>query len=249
MPFEPQYRPLRNSNQLKAEFNHLLVRIHRILSKLSNWEESLEGCKDICSYMETSGNANTPLFSKSSFNNCKNFKQFFDIIRQHISWDEHYILSEIIDECGSGEAEEEFTKYKRKMAVSKGLEIISSTESDPPSGFNKFIVVIDRPYKTLTIDKYEEIKKFIFDHLDVYRYVTDEYIRVLFGSLHLEWHVTTQAIHYMIKMACKRRALFTKNYYVFMQIGKEIIIDIHAEQTLVSLHVRPYMDYENNFSD
>ena len=187
--------------------------------------------------MEINSNTNTPLFSKSAIDNCKNFRQFFDIIRRHISWEEPYILSEIIDDCGSVEAEDELTQYRRKMAVSKGLEIISSIEQDPPPGFERFIVVIDKPYKTLTVAKYEEIKKFIFDNLDVYRYVSNEYIRVLYDSLHLEWHVTTQGIPHMIKMAHKQRAVFTKNNYVFMQIGKEIIIDIHTEQTLVSLHV------------
>ena len=187
--------------------------------------------------MQASGNANTPLFSEadmSKINNCTDFKQMFGIISQHISWDEHYILNEIIDVCSSDEAEKEFTQYKRKIAISKALEIISSTESDPPPGFDKFIVIIDEPYRKLTVEKYEEIKKFIFDNLDIYRYVSSGYIRVLFNSLHLEWHVTTQATPYMIKMALKRRAVFTKNCYVFMQIEKEIIISMRTEETLVS---------------
>ena len=241
MPSEPQYRPLLTTDQLRAEFNHLLMRIRHILSQSSNKEESLERCIEICSYMVTSDNGSTPLFStekRSAIDNCKDFRQFFDIIRQHISWDKPFILNEIIDECGSVEAEDEFTQYKRKMAVSKGLEIISSTESDPPPGFDKFIVVIDKPYKKLTVDKYEEVKKFIFDNLDVYHYVANEYIRVLFDSLHLEWHVTMQAIPHMIKMACQRKAIFKKNNYIFMQIGKETIIDMRSEQIIVSLHIR-----------
>ena len=238
MPSEPQYRPLLALDRLKAEFDHLLVRIRRILSQCSNWKENLEGCKEICSFMETSGNSGTLLLNtekKSAIDNCRDFRQFFDIMRHYISWDAHSILIEIIDECKSVEAEEEFNQYKRKMAVSKALEIISSTKSDPPPGFDKFIVIIDKPYRKLTADKYEEIKKFIFDNLDVYHYVANGYIRVLFDSLHLEWHVTTQAIPHMIKMAHKRRVVFIRNFYVFMQIGKEIIIDMHTEQTGVSL--------------
>lgn len=191
--------------------------------------------------METSGNSGTSLLStekKSAIDNCSDFKEFFNIMHQYISWDAYFILSEIIDECKSVEAEEEFDKYKKKMAVSKALEIISSTKSDPPPGFDKFIVIIDKPYSKLTVGKYEEFKKFIFVNLDVHRYVANEYIRVLFNSLHLEWHVTTQAIPHMIEMAYKQRAVFIRNYYVFMKIGKEIIIDdMYTEQTLVSLHV------------
>ena len=74
--------------------------------------------------MKANDNTNTPLFSeekKSEINSCKDFKQLFDIVNQHLSWDEHSILSEIIDECGSDEADEEFKQYKRKMALSKAL--------------------------------------------------------------------------------------------------------------------------------
>ena len=246
VPSKSQYRPLLTLDQLKAEFNHLLMRIRRILSQSSNWEENLERCKEICCYMKTNGSTSTPLFSISAIDNCRDFRQFFAIIREHISWDAHSILSEIIDECGSVEAEAEYKQYKRKMAVSKGLEIISSTESDPPPGFDRFIVVIDKPYKKLTVDKYEEIKKFIFDNLDVYHYVANEYIRVLFDSLHLEWHVATQAILHMIKMAHERQAVFTKNCFVFMQIGKEIIIDLCNERTVVSYIYSTFMDYESS---
>ena len=238
--FRSQYHPLLTLDELKTEFSHLLMRIRRILSKSPDWEKNLEECKEFCCYLKASGNTNTPLFStekKSAIDNCRDFREFFNILSQHISWDEHSILSEIIRVSDSEEAEQEFNQYRRKMAISKALEIISSTESNLPSGFKKFIVVIDKSYQKLTIDEYEEIKKFIFDNLDVYPYVATGYIRVLFDSLHLEWHVTSQAIAHMIKMAHQRRAVFTKNYYVFMQIGKEKIIDVHAEQIIVSLHV------------
>ena len=234
VPSEPTLLTL---DQLKTEFSHLLMRIRHILSQSSDRDRNLEACKEFCSYLKASGNANVPLFSKemkSAIDNCRDFRQFFDIISQHISWDGPFILSEIIDECGSVEAEEEFKKYKRKMAVSKALEIISSIESNPPPGFERFIVIIDKPYRKLTVDKYEEIKKFIFDNLDINSYVATGYIRVLFDSLHLEWHVTTQATPHMIKMAIEQREVFTKNCYVFIQIGKEIIIDVRTEQTVVS---------------
>ena len=229
--------PLLTLDQLMTEFSHLLMRICRILSQSSDWKKNLEACKEFCSYLKVSGSDNTPLFGiekKTAVDNCTDFRQFFGIVSQHISWDEHSILSEIIDECGSAEAEKELTQCKRKIAISKAMEIISSTESDPPLGFDKFIAIIDRPYRKLTVDEYEEIKKFIFKNLDINHYVSSGYFRVFYSSLHLEWHVTTQAIPHMIKMAHKRRTVFTKNCYVFMQIGKEIIIGMHTEETSVS---------------
>ena len=234
---KPQCHPQLTLDQLKTEFCLLLVRIRCILSEASGCVGNLEVCKEFCSYLKVSGDDRTPLFGTEmicEIDNCRDFKQFFRIINQYIKWDEHSILNEIIALCSSAEAEKELTKFKRKMVISKGLEIINSTKSDPPPGFEKFCIVIDQPYKNLTVEKYEEIKKFIFSNLDVHHYVTNQYIRALLGSLHLEWHVTTQAVPHMIKMAHQRRAVFTKNYYVFMQIGKEIIINELIEQTLVS---------------
>jgi len=238
-----QKQPLLNNDLLRAEFSRLIMAIRRILSECPNWEKNLEACKELCVYLKASDNASVPLFSTekvSEINNCRDFKELFGIVNQHLSWDEHFILTEIIDECGSDEAEQEFIKYKRKMAVSKALEIISSTESIPPPGFEKFCVIIDQPYKRLTTEKYKETKAFIFNNLDTHRYVTNGYIRVLFDSLHLEWHVTIQAIPHMIKMAHEQRKFFKSNFFVFLQIGKEVIINMHTKKISVSLHLTDY---------
>ena len=116
------------------------------------------------------------------------------------------------------------------------MQIISSANGSPPTGFEKFCVIIDKPYTKLTLEKYEEIKTFIFKNLDVHRYVTNKYIRVLFDSLHLEGHVTMQAIPHMMEMAYKHQALFTKNLFIFIQIGEEIIIN-SKEEIAVNYHV------------
>ena len=227
---ELQRHPLLANDQLRAEFGRLIMTIRRILSNSPNREDNLDACKELCIYLKASGNANIPLFSPVEINNCRDFKQLFEIVNHHLSWDEHSLLNEIIDECGSDEAEQEFTKYKRKMAISKALEIISSTPSNPPPGFEKFCVIIDKSYKKLTVEKYEEIKTFIFNSLDVHRYVTTGYIRVLFGSLHLEWHVTLQAVPHMIRKAHEQQTLFKRNFFVFIQIGREVIINTQTEQ-------------------
>ena len=176
---------------------------------------------------------------KSEIDECKNFKQLFDVVGQHLSWDEYSFLCEIIDECGSVEAEQEINQYKRKMAISEALEIISSTESNPPLGFEKFCVRISKPYEKLTIIKYEQIKTFIFKNLNVNRYVTNKYIRIMFNPLHLEWHVTIQALPHMIKMAHERQAVFKNICYVFMKIGKENI-NMHTQQEAVSCSYKIY---------
>ena len=191
--------------------------------------------------MKASDSANVLLFSaekRAEITNCSDFKQLFEILNEHLSWDDHSILTEIVDECDSDEAEQEINKYKRKMAVSKALEIISSTDSNPPPGFEKFCVIIDQPYRKLTVEQYQEIKRFIFDNLDVRRFVTTGYIRVLFNSVHLEWHVTTQAVPHMIKMAHERQVVFKKSLIVFMQVGKEVIIDTHKPPSAVAVSLQ-----------
>ena len=212
--------------------------ICRILGQSPDWKSKLMACKEFCTYLKTSDNANAPLFSEERLTEIKNsedFNRFFEIVNQHLSWDEDFILTEIIDECDSDEAKQEFKKYKRKMGISKALEIISSAESSLPQGFEKFCVIIDKPYKKLTVEEYEEIKTFIFTNLDTHRYVTNKYIRVLYDSLHIEWEVTTQATPHMCKMAYDQQAVFTKNLYIFLQIGKQVIINKRIEQLSVSL--------------
>ena len=229
-------QPLQLSHdQLRAEFGRMLMTIRRILSESPKKENNLEACKELCIYLKASDSVHALLFSaekRVEVNNCSNFKQLFEILNQHLSWDELSILTQIIDECGSDEAEQEFKKYKRKMAVSKALEIISSIESNPPPGFEKFCVIIDKSYKKLTIEEYEEIKKFVFENLDTHRYVTNEYIRVLFASLHLEWHVTILATPHMIKMIYERKEFFKKSHFVFMQVGEKVIVNVYAKQTV-----------------
>ena len=103
----------------------MLMAIRRILSKSPNKEDNLEACKEFCIYFKVSDNANaSSLFSaekRAEINNCSDFRKLFEILNQHLNWDEHSILTKIIDICDSEEAEQEFDKYKKKMAVSKSF--------------------------------------------------------------------------------------------------------------------------------
>ena len=233
----PPKQPLLTDDILRTEFGRLILKLSHILEQSPNCKTNLELCKKFCVLLKASSNSKASLFTPeklTEIKRCSDFEEFFEIVNQHLSWDEYSILTHIIDECESEEAEEEFNKYKRKIAISQALEIINSIESDPPPGFTKFCVIIDKPYKKLTVEKYEETKTFIFNNLDTNRYVTNKYIRVLFDSLHIEWHVTVQATPHMIIMAYEKQACFKGNFYVFMKIGSETIIDLHTKQASVS---------------
>ena len=152
-----------------------------------------------------------------------------EIVNLHLSWDEYSILTEIINKCDSDKAGMNFMKHKKKLTVSNDLEI-TSTKGSPPPGFQEFCVTLNKPYKLLTAEKYKELKTFIFNSLNVHCYVTTGYIKVLYNPLHLEWHVTMQAISHMVKIAHEKQDFFKKHAFVFMQIGKEVILGSPTER-------------------
>ena len=54
---------------------------------------------------------------------------------------------------------------------------------------------------------------------------------MLFDSLYLEWHVTSQATPHMVKKANEQKIFFKKTLVVFMQVGEKVIIKIHTKKT------------------
>ena len=117
----PQAQPPLSHDQLQAEFRHMLMAIRRILSRSPNKEDNLEAYKEPCIYLKASDSC-VLLFSPekcAEINSCSDFRQLFDILKQHLSWDELSILTQIIYICGSDEAEQEFDKYKKKWLFLK----------------------------------------------------------------------------------------------------------------------------------
>ena len=219
-------------DQLRAEFDRLVWVIFQILGQSLNWKNNLEACKNLSARLRASDNAEGLLFNAKSLteiNKCKDFRQLLEIVNLHLSWDEYSILNEILNKCNSYKAGMKFMKYKKKLTVSNDLEI-TSTKSSPPPGFQEFSVTLNKPYKILTVEKYKELKTFIFNSLDVHCYVTTGHIKVLYDPLHLEWHVTMQAISRMVKIAHEKQDFFKRHAFVFMQIGKEVILGSPTER-------------------
>ena len=158
-----------------------------------------------------------------------NFNKLFRILNWHLSWDEHSILTLAVANCQSVKAQEEVENFDKKLAaICGGLDIVSS----PPdyallAEFEKFCVVIDKPYESLTKSEYEELKDFTFRQLSIRHYVATRFVKVLFHSLHLEfeWYVVKQAVPFMIDMAYQNKDVFVKERFVYMQIGEKTIFD------------------------
>ena len=186
-------------------------------------------CKEYCTLLRISNNSNEPLYSDEDVAKIKKsqtFKQLFDIISMHMSWDEHSILTEIVDHCESMEGLQEIEIFEKKLTLCQGQQILSSTLAEKVSrDFAKFCVVINKPYKSITIEEYKNVKEYIFGNLNTNAYVTIGSFRILFHSLHIEWFVTVQAVHHMIINAYQNKDIFIKEDFVFMKIGTEVLID------------------------
>ena len=239
---EPCQSALISVTSLNADFTSLLLNVRHILSKSSNEQDDLEICKEYCALLKISDSSNQPLFSEeliAKIKECCNFKQLFEIISVHMSWDEHSILTQIVNYCNSVEGQQEIEKFEKKMALYQGLQIISSTSKQNLSeDFLKFCVIINKPYKNVTIDEYKNIKAYICSNLNVYAYVTVGFIRMLYHSLHIEWLVTVQAVPHMIKTAYQNKDFFIKKNFVFMQIGIEVVIYDEVSDCMCIIYVK-----------
>ena len=226
---------------LNADFTRLLINVRDILSNAPNNQVNLEACKDYCALLSINDGSNESLFSAeniSKIKECSDFKQLFEIVRRHMSWNEHSILMQIVDQCNSVEGQQEIEKFEKKLALYQGLQIISSTSQPSLSeDFARFCIIINKPYKSVTIEEYTKIKAYIFSNLKIHAYVTVGFIRMLYHSLHVEWIVTTQAVPHMIKNAHQNKDVFIQENFVFMQIGIEVVIDNEVSFLCKTQHI------------
>ena len=206
-----------------------MLSICQILNDSPDQHNNLKICKDYCTLLRISSNSNDLLFDSeriTQIKECSDFTQLFGIVSLHMSWDEHPILTHIVDECRSIKGQQEIEKFENKLALLQGLQLVASDSSAETSSkeFARFYIIVNRPYKQVTMEDYKEIKAYIFSHLNVYAYVAVGFIRLLCHSLHIEWLITIQAVSHMTKVARKNQDFFIKNGYVFIQIANEVVI-------------------------
>ena len=218
------------TTSLNTDFSNLLEFVSAILDNSTDMESDLQKCKNYCSSLCISDHSKQPLFSSedlSMIHECTDFDELLRILQWHLSWDEHSILTHLVSQCQSITAREEVENFDKKLAtICEGESIISDTpECNLPPEFKIFCVIINKPYKSLTKSKYDEIKEFVLKQLDVRPYVITSCIKVTFDSLRLEWYVTSQAVPYMVSMAYQNKDIFIEEGYVFVQIGEETIFD------------------------
>ena len=181
---EPQQCSLISVNNLNADFTSLLLNVTHILDNSPNQQHNLKVCKDYCTLLRCRDSSNESLFSAETTANIKessDFRQLFDILIFFMSWDEHSILTHIVDICDSVEGQQEIERFEKKLALFQALQIMSDTSKQSLSyNFAKFCEIINKPYKKITIEKYKEVKAYIFSNLNVRAYVTVGFIRKLY---------------------------------------------------------------------
>ena len=207
--------------------------IRKVLEKC---KDKLEECKELCSNLTVSNNSDVLLFSDEQLtriNNCTSFQELFMILRKHWNWKEYSILKTIIALCDSKEAKAELDKFEKLMSSYCGMKLISDQYSpdELPVNYVKLCITVDKPYKSLTLQDFDELRTFIFDHLDVQKYIALPFIKFLFSSLHLEWYIPTQAVSHIIKAVHQNQKVFTQKSVVLITIGDKNILDIQRDSS------------------
>ena len=215
------------TKSLDADFASLLLHVCDILNCSTDKEKSLKKCKE---YLRTHIGViskNPPLSKQNIYEviKCINFNELLENIKEYMSWEEHSILDQIVEQCESPKAKKEVSEFERILAFCQGSEIICTTaESEISTKFVKFFIVIDRPYKQLTMKEYLEIKSYIVKLLKLHPCVLKKFCKLLYDPLYMEWLVSVELIDHISKMVRQERDIIIRQDVVLVQIGEYEII-------------------------
>ena len=198
---------------------------------LEECKDKMEECKELCCNLTISGNSDVLLFNDEELmriNKCTSFQQLFMILRKHWNWKEYSILKTIIAICDSEEAEAELDKFEKIMSSYCGMKLLSDKYSpdELPENYVKLCITIDKPYKSLTLQDFVELRTFIFKYLDVQKYIALPFIKFLFSSLHLEWYIPIQAVSHVIKAVHQSIRFFIQKSIILIEIEDNSILDV-----------------------
>ena len=222
-----------SASNLNTNFSSFVMTVITLLEKKrEDYDEKLKLCKRFCSNL-TTGDPDVLLFSDEQLdkiNKCANFEQLFTILRKHWSWKEYSILKTIITICESKEAEDELNKFEKLMSSCCGMELISEDHlpNEILENYVKLCIKVERPYKSLTLQDFNELKAFIFKHLNVREYIALPFIKFLFSCLHLEWYIPMQAVPHIIKAVHQNKKIFIQKSIVLIKIGDKSILDVQS---------------------
>ena len=228
----PASSAVRSPDSLSVQFSRLVATIEALLEKCY---DKLEQSKQFCFNLTISGNSDDEMLFNDEqlqkINACSTFNELFIILRKHWSWRDYSILTHIISIAGLKEAQDEVKLFETTMASYQGMKIICDSFSPEtiPLNYIRLSILIDKPYRDLTVEKYTELHDFVFSNLDIKRYIAWPFIKYLLGSLQLEWYVLKIAAPRMIKMAQQNEKIFMSNSVVFIQVDQCVVFDNRAK--------------------
>ena len=211
----------------------------------SNETENLNAIKSVCGYLPISNNSPEKLMFTAEqleeIDACSKIRDIFRKLRFHLRWDDHLILTAIIERLESEECEELLGKFESKIDCQMRLEEIfeecKKHKEEIPKGFNKMVAIVNKKYSKITKEEYDQLKCFITEHCGVESYVLSPFLNMSSSSLLLEWLVPSTSITHMVETATNNKHIFIKESFVFLQIATTIVLNVKNKVWYVSLVV------------
>jgi len=220
------------SNPTKAisEFASVISRIEAILK--NDEVQNLEAIKSVCGFVPISTNPDIPMFSEEQLKEiqaCEGIRDIFLKLRTHWRWDDHLLLTAILDRLDLEDCEELLGRYQSKIDCQMRLEEISieckQQQQNIPKGFSKMVAIVIKKYSRITKEEYDQLKHFIAEHCGVEAYALSPFLNMSPSSLLLEWFIPSTAIAHMVEVATKNKTIFIEQSFTFLQIAEAVIFD------------------------
>jgi len=220
------------SNPQKAisEFASIVSRIEEILK--TDEVNNLKAIKSVCGFVPISTNQDIPMFSEEQLKEiqtCDGIRDIFIKLRTHWRWDDHLLLTAILDRLELEDCEELLGRYQSKIYCQMRLEEIfiecKKQQRKVPKGFPNMIAIVNNRYSRITKEEYDQLKNFIAEHCGVEAYVLSPFLNMSPSSLLLEWFIPSTAITRMVEMATRSKSVFIEQSFIFLQIADSVIFD------------------------
>ena len=94
---------------------------------INNQVENLNAIKSVCGYLPFAVDSDKPMFTMEQLKEidaCSNVRDVFRQLRLHLRWDDHLILTAILDRLGHKECEELLHKFESKIYCQMKLQEI-----------------------------------------------------------------------------------------------------------------------------
>ena len=225
-----------NPNNAIIEFVSTVSKIERILMESDNQVENLVAIKSICGFLPISKNSDKLMFTTEQLEEidaCKTIPQIFRQVRFHMRWDDHLILTAILNRLDSEECEELLAKFESKIDCQMKLEQIfqqcKKHQQEIPKGFDKMVAIVNKKYSRITKEEYDQLKRFIAEYCGVEPYVLSPFLNMSSSSLLLEWLVPSTAITHMVETATNNKKIFKEKSFTFLQIATIVVLEIKSE--------------------